>query len=480
MKKTLCVMLLLVYVLLEGQTVRTARHVVLDIDGGVDDARVCASLLSCPDTEVMCITTTHGILHAEDAASKVCKMLSHLHHEGIPVASGRDTTFDASWVNAVCHTAYWGRDEDTLRCEPCGLSPEDLMARAVLHSPMKAIIVACGPLSNIARFISRYPNASLRIGEILWSSSMDKSDYNLTADTAAYHAVMQSGIPLRVVCEGECRVSENDICHMYKNIDTPASRLLQGNAHSIYPHKPPFADLTTVLYLYYPHMFHSETKDNVTYSIIAPHVKKREIIEALRNVTTGAFYKESQMFNCTLDRENMFYDDVKSIKDSVISRYGHSEWRAFLIAGELHGHLGVYAVIGVKMGQRVREYMGIGIDDVNITSYTEPYPPYSCMNDGLQVSTGGTLGHALISLAGGDSISYSPSARFTYGAKDIIVSLKPSLKKEIDARIMDVVINYGIGTVQYWEKIRELALEYMAKWDRKEIFEIKSLSKELI
>ena len=45
---------------------------------------------------------------------------------------------------------------------------------------------------------------------------------------------------------------------------------------------------------------------------------------------------------------------------------------------------------------------------------------------------------------------------------------------------MDVVINYGIGTVQYWEKIRELALEYMAKWDRKEIFEIKSLSKEFI
>ena len=32
----------------------------------------------------------------------------------------------------------------------------------------------------------------------------------------------------------------------------------------------------------------------------------------------------------------------------------------------------------------------------------------------------------------------------------------------------------------YHKNITELALEYMSKWDRKEIFEIKSLSKELI
>lgn len=85
--------------------------------------------------------------------------------------------------------------------------------------------------------------------------------------------------------------------------------------------------------------------------------------------------------------------DVVPIIDSAISRHGPSEWRAGVLTNELHGHLGIYATIGVKMGIRAREYFNIGVDDIFVTTYAGHKPPISCMNDGLQVGTGASVGH---------------------------------------------------------------------------------------
>ena len=479
MKKTLCVMIFLVFMMLEGQTVRTARHIILDVDGGIDDARACVAFLSSCDTEVMCITTANGVLSAEEAATRVCRMLSFLHHEGIPVAASRDTTYEKSWINAVCNTAYWGRDKDTT-CMPCGDSVGELMTNAILKCPKKTIIVACGPLTNVADFICDYPLASMRVGEIIWSSRADGTDYNLVADTAAYNTVVKSGIPLRVVSAGECVVDEKDLSRMYEKIDTPYGMLLSASSKSVYPHRPPLSDLCTVLYIYYPQFFDSEEKDGVVYSRLSARIKEKDILQAIKCVMEGTFYKEGQMYNGLPDEGRLFYDDVRDIKDSVISRYSNSEWRASVIAGELHGHLGVYAIVGVKMGIRVREYMGVGIDDVKIESYTYPSPPQSCMNDGLQVSTGGTIGHGLINVNCKGDICGVPKARFTYGGKDILVTLKPSVQKEIDDALMESVIEYGLGTDAYWGRVRELALYYMVRLDRREIFDIKNLREDNI
>ena len=50
--------------------------------------------------------------------------------------------------------------------------------------------------------------------------------------------------------------------------------------------------------------------------------------------------------------------EVAPIVDYVISRYGNDEWRAAVLTNELHGHLGIYATIGVKMGIFAREKLG--------------------------------------------------------------------------------------------------------------------------
>ncbi len=49
--------------------------------------------------------------------------------------------------------------------------------------------------------------------------------------------------------------------------------------------------------------------------------------------------------------DTAFYmPDLQPIVTEAINKYGEDEWTSGVIANELHRHLGVFAIIGVKMG----------------------------------------------------------------------------------------------------------------------------------
>ncbi|MCK7460838.1 MAG: formylmethanofuran dehydrogenase subunit E family protein [Sphingobacterium sp.] len=121
-----------------------------------------------------------------------------------------------------------------------------------------------------------------------------------------------------------------------------------------------------------------------------------------------------------------------------------------VLTSELHGHLGIYAIIGAKMGLYAREILGAGHDELVINSLAGSKPPVSCMNDGLQVSTGATLGHGLISVKQTDKPT--PSAAFTYKGKTLTDLLIKPLQKEIDGIIKDAIHSSGGLTEEYWQK----------------------------
>ena len=106
----------------------------------------------------------------------------------------------------------------------------------------------------------------------------------------------------------------------------------------------------------------------------------------------------------------------------------HDEWKANVMTDEFHGHLGVFSIVGAKMGIKARELFGVGPDMLEVMTYAGTKPPYSCLNDGIQVSTGATLGMGTIHLAD-DSIT-QPCAVFTYKDRSIrIASKRNTLKK---------------------------------------------------
>ncbi len=76
-------------------------------------------------------------------------------------------------------------------------------------------------------------------------------------------------------------------------------------------------------------------------------------------------------------------------------------------ARKLHGHVGPYLVIGLKMGIAAKKAMNIS--DEELTSIrcevaVPLYPPYSCLLDGVQVSTTSTIGNQRLTIKNSKSI----------------------------------------------------------------------------
>jgi len=92
------------------------------------------------------------------------------------------------------------------------------------------------------------------------------------------------------------------------------------------------------------------------------------------------------------------------------------------------------------------------------------------MNDGMQVSTGGTIGHGLITVS--PDPPFQPKADFTFKAKSVCLRLKEKYWYTIRSDIRTGIELYGLNTEDYWKHVRKLALNYWLEWDRMEIFDI--------
>ena len=99
-----------------------------------------------------------------------------------------------------------------------------------------------------------------------------------------------------------------------------------------------------------------------------------------------------------------------------------------------HGHIGPYAIIGYKMGELANKMLGSDPFSKKVVVWTGTTPPLSCIIDGLQISSGCTLGkgNILVHQKG------SPKAQFTSNdGKKIEITLKPSIKDEIDTTVTE-------------------------------------------
>ena len=174
----------------------------------------------------------------------------------------------------------------------------------------------------------------------------------------------------------------------------------------------------------------------------------------LTAILRGKPDSESRVFYGFPVRHALYAADVVPIIDSAIARHGVSEWRAGVLTNELHGHLGIYATIGVKMGIRAREYFNIGVDDILVTTYAGHNPPISCM----------------ITVA--ENVTPRPEARFTFKNKTVRLVLKPGYADRIRRDVKRGIELYGNLTEPYWQYVRALALQYWLDFDRHEIFDM--------
>ena len=95
-------------------------------------------------------------------------------------------------------------------------------------------------------------------------------------------------------------------------------------------------------------------------------------------------------------------------------------------AVRLHGHLGPYLVLGVRMGLLARERLGCkGHFDLKATVRTGRKTPLSCIADGVMAATGATPGKGNLEV--GEMEGELPGASFEHGGRRLEVTLKPGV-----------------------------------------------------
>jgi inosine-uridine nucleoside N-ribohydrolase len=167
-----------------------------DIGGDIDDAFALALVLGSPELDLRAVTTVSGDTQAR--ARMAAKLLSEAGRRDVPVAAGamgkKLDTSQAVWAEGFTSPAL--RSEKAI----------DLMKTEIDRGHGETVLVAIGPLTNIAALLNQHPEEKKKIKRIVlmggsiargyYPNSGRTTEYNIAADAAASQVVFTSGVPI--------------------------------------------------------------------------------------------------------------------------------------------------------------------------------------------------------------------------------------------------------------------------------------------
>lgn len=215
-------------------------------------------------------------------------------------------------------------------------------------------------------------------------------------------------------------------------------------------------------------MNNSGILDDVNVGIAAIHQRKSKLDEKLYLNKTAVM----NTFKIFPTDPSLYKEEYAGFIEEIIDKYGIKEWKAVVLTNEIHGHIGIYSILGAKAGTMACEYFNVRTGKLKVTSYAGNRPPLSCFNDGVQISTGATIGQGLISVS--DTVLENPTIICECKNRRIKLSLKNEVLKQVQADIQNGVRQYG-HSHDYWDYIEKLAHNYWRSYDRHQIFVIEKL-----
>jgi pyrimidine-specific ribonucleoside hydrolase len=458
--------------------------IIIDTDGAIDDMRAISYLLSRPEITVKAVLVSDGSLPPAEGAEKVNSLLHEFDCDNIPVAAGTALKgINPPW-RQFNRQIKWGTEEGK---PVSGTSAETCLTECLKNSSEKIIIVCLGPLTNIASVLKSDAKLMSQVEKLIWYNESVKplKGFNYECDRESADAIFKSGLRIDVISNlgksdalfdssifSVCSQAKTKLAAsvFYVHSQKTVMEKLQQNHFRL-------SDDLVALYLTNPELFSINTTPdrlNVRYNkdYDLPGIK-----EAMADMIKGNYAPgRNVVFNTFPVQREFFRYDIRPIIDSAIARYGYDEWKANVMTDEFHGHLGVFSIVGAKMGIRAREIFGVGPDMLNVITYAGSRPPYSCLNDGIQVSTGATLGMGTIHLAA-DSIKKA-SAIFTFKDRSVKISLKKEYLDQVDSDINEGILKFGLMDDGYWKLIRHNALKYWLEWDRNKIFDVEEAGRQ--
>jgi len=147
-------------------------RLVLDSDGGVDDAVALWWACTSPDVEVVAVTAVAGNVGADQAATNLATVLAAAGHAQVPVAVGRDGSVGpvpplrrASAIHGTDGLGDAGIDRAWFT--PAPMAAPELLTSLTASEPGELTVVATGPLSNVARALEADPGWAGRVADLV-------------------------------------------------------------------------------------------------------------------------------------------------------------------------------------------------------------------------------------------------------------------------------------------------------------------------
>ena len=191
-----------------------AVSVALDLDPGIDDALALILALRSPEIRPVLVTTVAGNGPLEMTTRNALRVLDYLGAVHIPVAAGASKPLEKAFHGAL---SYHGPDalgglalpQGRTEIEPRGA--EELLYDFAASAPGERIVIATGPLTNIARSFQRHEDMPSLLKELVvmggafgltrfgTGNQTPYAEFNIWQDPDAAYAVFRSGVPITIV-----------------------------------------------------------------------------------------------------------------------------------------------------------------------------------------------------------------------------------------------------------------------------------------
>ena len=175
---------------------------VVDCDPGHDDAIALLLALASPEVELLGVTTVHGNQTLDKTTENALRVLELVGRSDVPVARGADRPLVRELHVADHVHGESGLDGPELPVATAKPVAQDAVDFLLEHVTPEVVLVALGPLTNVARALDRglRPQRIVLMGGAIAEGNMTPAaEFNIWADPEAAQRVFHAGVPVAMV-----------------------------------------------------------------------------------------------------------------------------------------------------------------------------------------------------------------------------------------------------------------------------------------
>ena len=231
---------------------RASQKVIIDTDFArppQDDALAVILALKSKELDVLGLTTVAGNFSREQATADLLRLLEIMDRQDLPVYEGANLPLiHRPSEYALNNWGEWYSDEPPpvppggfASIQPAAESAVDFLIHSVNDQPGEIVLIAIGPLTNIAMAVSKDPTFSANVKRLYimggaiaslpggGGNITPNAEFNFWVDPEAAHAVLRSGISIELSPLNVSKKTGFTKKHLAQitSTDTPVAHLLK-------------------------------------------------------------------------------------------------------------------------------------------------------------------------------------------------------------------------------------------------------------